>query len=154
MMIAVMAALRSEDPRTKVGCVGLTREGRILGTGYNGLKPGKMLTEKEWNCKETKHKNIIHAEENLLTVIGERRAIKDLHTIVITLFPCPACAVDLALVGVHRIIYMHHTNNALFFKAANCFITSNIAIKQLPQKTIENLWPEKSILNRLTDYKP
>ncbi len=65
MAMADVAATRSHDAQTKVGCI-IVKDNRIIGTGYNGFPPG-MPDDKLPNTRPEKYKWILHAEENALS---------------------------------------------------------------------------------------
>lgn len=102
MELAEVAAKRSEDPFYKVGAVALTKEGRVIGTGYNGL-PSKVDPDEGdwWNDKELRKPFIIHAEQNLCSLFKRG----DAHLVAVTLMPCPDCFRALVAHGVNMVYY-------------------------------------------------
>ena len=115
MRIAETCALRSEDPWTKVGAVGLTSDNRIVATAYNGLLPGfkmnelwkhlnvpEITLEKDCIGREWRLNYMLHAEQNLCSLV--RRG--ELHCVCVTHRPCPSCLLLLATHGVGEIYYL------------------------------------------------
>ena len=49
LKIAEVAAMRSEDPWVQVGACALDSNNRVIGVAYNGLAPGKIVTDVFWN---------------------------------------------------------------------------------------------------------
>lgn len=101
MRLAETAALRSEDPFHKVGAVALSKEGRVLGTGYNGLPAGVNADPSWWENPEAHDGFILHAEQNLCALLYHGEA----HTVAVTLYPCTSCFRLLVAHGVKRILY-------------------------------------------------
>lgn len=98
LRLAEVAALRSEDPRTKVGCCLLRHDHTVASLGYNGAPPG---VEIEWSNREEKHKRVIHAEINCFRMVkpGECYLAAVTHT------PCNDCLKTIASYGVKKIVY-------------------------------------------------
>ena len=91
LSLATLAATRSKDPRTKVGCV-IVRDRRVVGTGYNGFPKGvKDGIEERWEVPE-KYIWVSHAEQNAIAMAArDGVALKD-SIFYITLPPCVECA--------------------------------------------------------------
>lgn len=102
--LAFTASLRSEDPFTKVGCVGADEQHRILSTGYNGLKASFTGPEEMYQNRESplRKRLIIHAEMNMLLYCKD---LSSLHTVAITHSPCRECAKLLAAANVKRVLF-------------------------------------------------
>lgn len=101
MRIAEAAASRSEDPHCAVGAVALTRDNRIIGTAYNGLAPGRSLTETQWQDRDYRRQYVIHAEQNLCSLF--RRG--EVHWACLTLSPCLMCLKLLSAHDVQLVVY-------------------------------------------------
>lgn len=99
--VAFVASLRSEDPFHRVGAVGATRRGRIIGTGYNGLAAGREGTSAQWRTQSWRLSNCIHAEINLISMTPPNT----LKTVAVTTFPCLSCAKALIAHDIKKIIY-------------------------------------------------
>jgi len=104
LTIAYVVAQRSFDPSSKCGCVLVSRDGRVLSTGYNGPIKGSIdskipLTRPEKYC------HMIHGEENaLLAYSGSHQDIQD-GTAYVTGRPCHRCLRMLLQKGILRIVY-------------------------------------------------
>jgi dCMP deaminase len=100
--IAKVCALRSEDPHRKVGAVGLSKDGRIVSTGYNGLAPGKEVSESFWLDRAGRLPYVIHAEANMLA----RCKLGEVHYVACTLSPCVECMKLMIAHGIKEIYYI------------------------------------------------
>lgn len=98
LRLAEVAALRSQDPRTRVGCVLLRHDHTIASVGYNGAPSG---VEIDWNNREEKHKRVIHSEINALRMIKPNEC----YLAAITHSPCNDCLKSLAAYGIKTIVY-------------------------------------------------
>lgn len=98
LRLAEVAALRSEDPRTKVGCVLLRYDHTVASIGYNGAPAGVQI---EWNNREEKHKRVIHAEQNSLRMIKPNEC----YLAAITHSPCNNCLKSLAAYGIKKVVF-------------------------------------------------
>ena len=98
--------MRSEDPKTKVGCV-LVKNNKIIGTGYNGFPKSVDFF---WYGEgiEAKSFYVVHAEANALlnTTVSAEGAIA-----YVTLFPCNECAKLLIQAGIKKIVYLTDTKH-------------------------------------------
>lgn len=110
MKMAEDAAERATCSRLKVGAV-ITKDNRIVNTGYNGsihghdhcIDEGCLLND-EGRCIRT-----IHAEMNAI-LHSNRRDLKD-ATIYVTHEPCESCSKHIAQVGIKRVIYKYPYKN-------------------------------------------
>lgn len=118
--LAAATALRADCTRRQVGAVIMSRDGRVLATGYNGY-PAGVLGCQSGGCDRGKfsHKEIpadsayvgvtspcfaIHAEENAL-LYSSRRDIEG-GTIYVTAKPCPNCERLLFGSGLEKVRYL------------------------------------------------
>lgn len=109
--LARVAAMRSEDPYTKVGAVALTRDRRVIATAYNGLAPGYTADEDFWADREKRLKFMIHAEINLCSLFKRDEAFE----VAVTHMPCSHCMIALCAHGVKIVWYgqeYHRDNTA------------------------------------------
>ena len=97
--LARVASLRSEDPRTKVGCCLLRADHTVASLGYNGAPSG---VEIDWHDRVEKHKRVIHAEVNACRMIRPGEC----YLAAITHAPCNDCLKTLAAYGIKKIIYI------------------------------------------------
>lgn len=107
MLIALTAKSRSSCDRLHVGCV-ITRNNRVLCTGYNGHIPGAP------------HKSIIVDNHEQMTIHAEVNAICHaadegikLHNskAYITHFPCINCTKNLIASGISEVVYLEDYKN-------------------------------------------
>jgi dCMP deaminase len=124
--LAEVAALRSEDPYQQVGACALDKENRVLGCGYNGLAQGKDVTPVFWHDRDGRRPYMIHAEENLLSLI--RRG--DAYLLACTLLPCSSCATNIVAHGIKRVVYRHTYLKDT--KALDIFDFYNVEVVQIP----------------------
>ena len=106
MGVALLAAMRSKDPNTQVGCCIVDAEKRILSTGYNGFPTGCSDDEFPWDRtgEETKYPFVVHAELNaILNAHGKNLVGARLY---VALFPCNECAKAIIQSGIREVIYL------------------------------------------------
>ena len=117
MGAALLAAQRSKDPKTKVGCCIVDPDGVILSTGYNGFPIGISDQQGNWTkipdeFEATKHDYVVHSEINgILNASG--KSLKG-ATIYTTLFPCKECAKAIIQSGIKKVVYLADTNTERF----------------------------------------
>ncbi len=99
--LAAYIAEWSKDPSTQVGAV-LTKNRRIVSTGFNGLPAGVEDTEERLQNRELKYEMVVHAEQNALMFAGERAEGCTLY--VHPLPPCARCAVLVIQAGIVRVV--------------------------------------------------
>lgn len=91
--MAKAMAERSKDPSTQCGAVLVTKNNRIISTGFNG-PPESMMDEcVPWNIRPQKYAYIIHAEENAIwhaVEMGGKQALIE-SKLYCTHFPCTEC---------------------------------------------------------------
>jgi dCMP deaminase len=111
LKLAVVAALRSQDPRTQVGCCLLRHDNTVASLGYNGAPSG---IEIDWDNREEKHKRVIHAEINALRMIKPGEC----YLAAVTHSCCNDCLKSLAAYGIRKIIYKtdYNTGTSYSFK--------------------------------------
>jgi dCMP deaminase len=103
--IAHAASSRATCDRKHVGCV-ITRDNRILVTGYNGSIPGAPHCDevghdmKDGHCVRT-----VHAEANAVAQAARYGVSLAETTAYINTFPCWACFKMLASAGVSCIVF-------------------------------------------------
>lgn len=101
MAMAMLAAVRSIDPRTKHGCYIVTPNNKPISTGYNG--PIRGIDDKQFSLKPPgKYFEIIHSEENAIL-----NCYEDLSgtTVYVTGHPCSRCLKMMIQAGIKRIVW-------------------------------------------------
>lgn len=101
LILAFAATCRSQDPYKKVGACALDYNNNVLGVSYNGLAPGKNVSDEFWHDRDGRRPYILHAETNLLSRIHIGQA----KTIAITMQPCSSCAISIAAHRIQRVVY-------------------------------------------------
>jgi dCMP deaminase len=104
LILAYGATCRSPDPYVKVGACALDTHNNVLGVAYNGLAPGKEVSQDFWDDRDKRRPFVLHAETNLLS----RIQIGRVHTIASTLLPCSSCARAIAAHKIKRVIYSEY----------------------------------------------
>ena len=92
----------SKDPSTKVGCVIVDAEKRVVGLGYNGFPRGVIDSHERLHNRETKLALTIHAEENAML-----NAVRPVSGCVafVTHPPCVACMARIIQAGIITVYY-------------------------------------------------
>ena len=106
MGVALLAARRSKDPSTQVGCCIVSDANIILSTGYNGFPYGCSDDEYPWarEGEDTKYPFVVHAELNaILNSNGKSLSGAKLY---VSLFPCNECAKAIIQSGIREIVYL------------------------------------------------
>ena len=101
MNIAEEVAKKSKDDSSKVGCVIVDKENRLVSTGFNGFVSKcdeKMMTIK----RPLKYHLTIHAEMNALIFARENLSG---CTVFTTHGPCDNCLKHLLQAGIRTIVY-------------------------------------------------
>ncbi len=106
MSVAILAAMRSKDPSTQVGCCIVDNNNIILSTGYNGMPMGCSDDEYPWarEGEETKYPYVVHAELNAILNAGGK-SLKGARLFV-DLFPCNECAKAIIQSGIAEVVYL------------------------------------------------
>ena len=70
MGVALLAAQRSKDPNSQVGCCIATEDNIIVSVGYNGFPRGcsddDLPWEREGDWGDIKYPYVVHAEHNAI----------------------------------------------------------------------------------------
>ena len=112
-VIAYLISKRSTCDRLHVGCV-ITKNNRIISTGYNGNIPG---APHESIVVEGHEQLTIHAEANAIADAAKRGASLNNTVAYITHFPCINCCKILISAGIEKIIYINEYKiNDLVYK--------------------------------------
>lgn len=110
MGIAKLTAGRSKDPNTQVGAAIVSKDNRILSTGYNGTPNGFNDDDFPWsrdgNPLETKYMFVCHAEANAIDNFRGYKKEFENARIYVDLFPCNECAKKIIQSGIKEVIYL------------------------------------------------
>jgi dCMP deaminase len=103
--MAQMISTWSKDPSSKIGCVVVNNEKRIIATGYNGFPRGIEDSPDRLNDRDQKYPRIIHAEMNaLMNALYNGVSVKDCTLYVYGLPVCPACTKCVIQAGIKRVV--------------------------------------------------
>ena len=106
--LAMLSAMRSKDPNTKVGACIVDDNHKVVSIGYNGMPCGCDEDQLSWNKGEgldSKYLYVCHAEFNAILNTRNGSSLKGC-TLYVTLFPCNECAKACIQVGIKEIIYV------------------------------------------------
>lgn len=104
MEIALIVKQRSTCLRRQVGAV-LTKDGRVISTGYNGAPAGVPHCTPEKCNAEQPCIDTIHAEANAIAFASRYGYSTDGTTLYTTASPCRECAKLLINAGVTEVVY-------------------------------------------------
>ncbi|WP_109076224.1 MULTISPECIES: dCMP deaminase family protein [unclassified Azospirillum] len=104
--LALLVASWSKDPSTKVGCVLVAPDRRIVATGYNGFAMGVVDDQAALDDRDGRLKRTLHAELNALLTAGRHGASVEGCTAYVTRHPCANCAAALIQAGVNAIVFV------------------------------------------------
>jgi dCMP deaminase len=113
MGTAKLLARRSTCERGQVGVV-ISRDGRMLSSGYNGAPAGmphcnhgrQFTVEKEAFTNGNGCTNAVHAEANAIAFAAKHGVSLDKSELHTTLSPCRFCAQLIVNVGVKSVLYL------------------------------------------------
>lgn len=98
-----LVALKSKDPKTKIGAV-LVIKHNPISSGYNGFPIGVLDLKERYLNREIKYKFIAHAEANAIS-IAARLGIRTCDSILYTQgIPCNECCKTIIQAGIRKII--------------------------------------------------
>lgn len=107
MGVAKLAAMRSKDPNSQVGCCIVSTDNKILSIGYNGFPRGCSDDEFPWAREgdplDTKYVYVTHSELN--AILNFRGGTLEGSRIYVTLFPCNECTKAIIQSGISEIVY-------------------------------------------------
>ncbi len=110
MGIAKLSAGRSKDPSTQVGACIVSKDNRLLSTGYNGAPNGFRDDQFPWDRDgeplQTKYMFVCHAEANAIDNFRGYKKEFEGARIYVDLFPCNECAKKIIQNGIKEVIYL------------------------------------------------
>ena len=128
-----MLAKRATCSRLSVGAV-LTKEGRVITTGYNGPpSEEKHCEDLGCNIKEV-CSNAVHAEQNMIAFSAKEGISLKGTTLYITYCPCLNCANLIISAGISRVVFIHKFRSEEGFN--RLLKHPKVSVSQLP---IDNL---------------
>ena len=148
MGVALLSAMRSKDPNTKVGACIINPNKRIVGIGYNGLPQGCDDTIFPWantgDFLETKYPYVVHAEAN--AILNATTPLQG-SSIYVTLFPCNECSKLIIQSGIKEIVfsdnkYAHTKEHEAALKMLKA---ANVSLRQIEVGALNYDQPIKKI---------
>lgn len=115
MGIALLSAMRSKDPNTKVGACIVDENNKVVSIGYNGMPCGCDESKLSWNKGtglDSKYLYVCHAEFN--AILNTRNGTSALRgcTLYVTLFPCNECTKAIIQTGIKEVVYISNKYEA------------------------------------------
>lgn len=104
MSMARLAATRSKDRSTKVGCVLVGADNEVVSTGYNSFPRGINDDAPERHERPEKYKWTEHAERNAIYNAARIGASTKGTRAYVPWFPCMDCARALVQAGVVEVV--------------------------------------------------
>lgn len=101
MELAEHVAEWSKDPSTKVGCVIVDKQNRVVSLGFNGFPRGIKDLPARYKNKETKYLFVAHAERNAL---DNAPLSVEGCTLYSPLLPCNECAKSIIQKGIKKVV--------------------------------------------------
>lgn len=92
----------SRDPSTKVGCVIVDSEHRVVSLGFNGFPAGVKDTPERYADRDLKYKMVVHADANALLFAQGRTTNCTMYTWPFP--PCSRCAGLIIQSGIKEVI--------------------------------------------------
>ena len=123
LTMAYVVAQRSIDPDTKCGCVIVSKDNRVLSTGYNGPIKGSIDSNIPLT-RPAKYPHLLHSEENALLAYGGSHQDIQSSTAYVTIRPCHRCLRMLLQKGITKIVYANVPN-------ARCVDEEDLAAQEL-----------------------
>lgn len=101
--LAYFVAMKSKDPRTRIGAVIVGPDHEIRSTGYNGLPRG-LLESEERNCNPIKYLYYEHGERNSVYNAARMGLSVSGCSIYTQGTPCPDCARAIIQSGISEVV--------------------------------------------------
>lgn len=141
MGMAVLSALRSKDPNTKVGAVIVSPDNKVISIGYNGM-PRQIDEEKlSWNRGEgldSKYLYVCHAEFNAILNTQMGGTLKG-ATLYVTLFPCNECAKAVIQTGIKEIVYLNdkYADQTIFIASRKMLELAGVKLRHFEGQSVD-----------------
>lgn len=105
--VAKVVATKSRDPHTKVGCVIVDSNNRIISTGYNGAPKNFPRGREDWT-RPAKYNFVVHSESN--AILYAKTDLTDC-TLYCTHEPCLQCAKLICGSGIKRVVFLNYKDD-------------------------------------------
>ena len=106
LYFALVASIKSKDPKCRVGAAVASRDNVLLSTGFNGFARGVDDDDTLLADVPEKLKMVCHAETNAIMNAARIGVALEQATIYVTKFPCLSCCNAIIQAGIKR-IYTH-----------------------------------------------
>ncbi len=107
MGVAMLSAMRSNDPGTQEGACIVSPDNKILSMCYNGFPMGCSDDEFPWNREgeplDNKYLYTTHSELN--AILNYRGGSLEGAKLYVSLFPCNECAKAIIQSGIRTVVY-------------------------------------------------
>lgn len=165
MSVAVLASMRSKDPKNPVGaCIVDEKSHNILSSGYNGLIRGMNDDFFDWTSSgertgdpmNIKNFYIVHAERNAILNYAGKMSDLEGATMYVTWSPCNECAKEISQVGIKKVIFLTEysddiqtaINNRIFRDAGvKCFAYKG-SVNRTREEVLANTEAVQKILKK------
>lgn len=107
MNLAMTVANKSKDPSTKVGCVLVDQDNRVISMGFNGLPRHVDDSPERLEDREFKLAATLHAEAN--AILFAQRDLTGAKAYVWPMEPCAHCTALLIQAGVRQVFTQRAT---------------------------------------------
>lgn len=102
LKIAETVALKSKDPSSKMGCVIVDKNKRVVSVGFNGLVRGADESKMTLSERPMKYRFVIHSEMN--AIIYARQNLEGC-TVYNRVATCDNCLKHCLQAGIKRFVY-------------------------------------------------
>jgi dCMP deaminase len=102
LVLAEVVSFKSKDPSTKVGAVILTKDNKVLSTGFNGFPRGVEDLVERYKDRPLKYQLVAHAERNAIDLCQIRPVGATLYCNKV--FVCKECAKSIIQSGITRVV--------------------------------------------------
>lgn len=125
MVQAYVASLRSTCKKLHVGAVFVSKDKRILSSGYNGFPAGCPHVSHERNGHEIR---TIHAEQNAISYAARKGIAIEGSCVYVTHFPCINCTKVILAAGVREVVYGEDYKNDK--EATQLFLEMGVRVRK------------------------
>ncbi len=137
--ITSLVAERSTCTRAHVGAV-LTREGRILSTGYVGAPSRIEHCNLETCSPDQPCTRTVHAEANAIAWAARKGISTEGSTLYTTMSPCIECAKLIINAGIDKVIFMERYRD---LNPLGLLVASGILIKEWKDGKMKKHWRDE-----------
>lgn len=131
LKIAETVALKSKDPSSKMGCVIVDQNKRVVSLGYNGMIQGANESKMTLTERPMKYHFAIHSEMNAIIFAHQDLTGCTLYNRVAT---CDNCLKYCLQAGIKRFVYLELRVNSHFTD---------------PQKSMTNVETDEAVIRLL-----